>query len=60
LAVATVILGALSTAIGPRTPAPSALFSSQAGAAALLFALVAGIALGVDFPESERRFSRLA
>ncbi|HEX4802696.1 MAG TPA: prolipoprotein diacylglyceryl transferase family protein, partial [Myxococcaceae bacterium] len=60
LAIATVILGALCTALGPRTPAPDAVPSSHADAAALLFALVAGLALGVDFPQSERRFSRLA
>jgi protein-S-isoprenylcysteine O-methyltransferase Ste14 len=61
LAIACLLAGMLSTAIpagpGPAgfdAPAPPLLW------AALAMALITGFAMGVDFPASNRRFSRLA
>jgi len=61
LAIGSLLSGALLTALGPTTatrgpaPAPGAL-----AAGTLVLAIVFGFAMGVDFPRSNRRFSRLA
>ena len=59
-AIGTVVVGALVTALGPDTPAPKPAFSGASIIAALVFGAITAMALGVDFPESRRRFSRLA
>ncbi|MFY9724975.1 MAG: prolipoprotein diacylglyceryl transferase family protein, partial [Bryobacteraceae bacterium] len=59
IAAVSVLVGALVTSVG-SPPAP-ALTPSVAGALwAAVFALLAGAAMGVDFPESDRPFARLA
>ena len=60
LAVASVLLGVFLTMI-PTAPAPvESNLNWGAAVAATCFGLLACIALGVDFPESNRRFARLA
>ena len=59
-AVASVAAGALMTALGSSGPAPAAEFEWASLAPAAGFGLLVWGAMGVDFPESERRFSRLA
>jgi len=58
-AIASLVLGALFTAFdnGELAPAPSLQWGTLLAAA--LFGLVGFCAMGVDFPESTRRFSRL-
>jgi len=61
IAVASLVVGVATTAL-PSTSATRA-FSPPAVpliVAALVLALVTGFAMGVDFPRSNRRFSRLA
>jgi prolipoprotein diacylglyceryltransferase/protein-S-isoprenylcysteine O-methyltransferase Ste14 len=58
MAIGTVIVGALLTCL-PSLPAPTWNFSSTGLLLAVAFGAVAGVALGVDFPESERRLARL-
>jgi len=59
-AITSIVAGALLTALGPRAACPP----PHAGPAALgvgaVFGVVAFVAMGVDFPESDRRFARLA
>jgi membrane-associated phospholipid phosphatase/protein-S-isoprenylcysteine O-methyltransferase Ste14 len=59
IAIVTVLAGIVVTVIGPDGGAPSAQLSWPPLAAALVMGLLAGAALGVDFPSSNRRFSRL-
>jgi hypothetical protein len=60
LAVASVVLGAMLTAL-PGPYAPGTFDPAwQPVAFAAGFGAVCGFALGVDFPESSRRFARLA
>jgi len=60
VAVATVLIGGALTALeGPRSSGACAFHSGGLWLAALV-GLIVGAALGVDFPESDRRFSRLA
>jgi len=58
MAIGTVIVGAVVTSLASR-PAPHLIFSPRALSPSLLFALLSGVALGVDFPESESMFARL-
>jgi len=55
--VAGIVLSALPTAPGPSAFAP---LEWRLVLAALAMALISGFAMGVDFPASNRRFSRLA
>ncbi len=59
-AVASLIVGALFTAL-PRTSqqAPGLTLRWSVLVPALVFGVVVGCAMGVDFPQSQRRFSRL-
>lgn len=59
-AIASVILGALFTAVPGGTPAPDPSFRWSVLLPALAFGIFVGCAMGVDFPNSNRRFSRLA
>ncbi|HYP75959.1 MAG TPA: prolipoprotein diacylglyceryl transferase family protein [Polyangiaceae bacterium] len=60
IAIATLLIGgALTTLEGPRSSGAAALHAGGWWLAALVGLIVAA-ALGVDFPESKRRFSRLA
>lgn len=60
LAIASVLIGILITTIGnaPRAPSPKLTWLSIVPA--FVFGLFALVALGVDFPNSNRRFARLA
>jgi hypothetical protein len=60
-ALASTVAGAVTMAL-PGTPIAPALATLHPSnlAASAAFALLVGCALGVDFPESSRRFSRLA
>jgi protein-S-isoprenylcysteine O-methyltransferase Ste14 len=61
VAIASVVMGAICTTLS--SPAVHLPFSPPTGGlvvAALALALVTGCAMGVDFPGSNRRFSRLA
>lgn len=60
VAVGTVLLGGVFTAVGRSIPAPGAAFTISMAIPSLLFGLFCWFAYGVDFPESNRRFSRLA
>jgi hypothetical protein len=61
LAAACLVAGVVLTAL-PAAPGPSGFAAPdlQLVLAALAMALVSGFAMGVDFPASNRRFSRLA
>ena len=59
-AVVSVCGGVLMTAFGTSEPAPAAHFDGVALVPAAAFGLLVCGAMGVDFPESSRRFSRLA
>jgi prolipoprotein diacylglyceryltransferase len=61
LAIASVVIGAVCTTI-PAAPEARGFQAPNAALvwSALAIALVTGIAMGVDFPGSNRRFSRLA
>jgi prolipoprotein diacylglyceryltransferase len=58
-AIASVLLGILFSAIADRIPAPTPEFNWSVVFAAAVFGLFVSFAMGVDFPESNRRFSRL-
>jgi prolipoprotein diacylglyceryltransferase len=58
--IVTVAIGAVVTSLGGRAPAPPIDLHAGALYPALFFGLACGVALGVDFPESKARFSRLA
>jgi len=60
IAIAAIALGAVMTAIGRGPPMPAMALSWRGAGIALLLAALNGAAFGVDFPESNRRFSRLA
>jgi prolipoprotein diacylglyceryltransferase/protein-S-isoprenylcysteine O-methyltransferase Ste14 len=59
-AIASVLLGVFMTAVGTSEPAPRPYLDATALLPAVAFGLVVCGAMGVDFPESSRRFSRLA
>lgn len=61
LAVLTVFAGTALTFLGgAAAPAPSTLFDSSVLTAALAIGVVYWFAMGVDFPDSRRRFARLS
>ncbi len=60
VALLQVIVGALITALGSSFPAPTPQFNLAGAIAAAIFGVVYWFALGVDFPDSKRRLSRLA
>jgi len=57
--VATVIAGAIITAVFSSGPAPALRFAWPEAATAAVLGVIATAALGVDFPSSNRRFARL-
>ena len=60
LAIASVLIGILVTTIGSAPSAPAPQLTWMSIALAFAFGLFAVFALGVDFPNSDRRFARLA
>jgi protein-S-isoprenylcysteine O-methyltransferase Ste14 len=60
VALASAVSGVLITGLGVSGPLPPPDFDVRALWAGLAFAALCGVAAGVDFPESQRRFSRLA
>jgi hypothetical protein len=58
--VGQIVAGALVTALGSSGPAPTPHANPGILVAAAVFGAVTFFAMGVDFPESKRRFSRLA
>lgn len=58
-AVASVVFGALFTVFDNGELAPQAIFQWSTILPAIAFGIVVFCAMGVDFPESKRRFSRL-
>jgi hypothetical protein len=60
LAVLSVVAGMIVTSHGPAAAAPSIGFDWRFLLPALAFGLFNWFAYGMDFPESSRRFSRLA
>jgi phosphatidylglycerol:prolipoprotein diacylglycerol transferase len=60
VAVGQIVAGALVTALGSSGPAPTPHANPGILVAAAVFGAVTFFAMGVDFPESKRRFSRLA
>jgi protein-S-isoprenylcysteine O-methyltransferase Ste14 len=58
-AVASVVLGALFSAFDNGEVAPNASFQWSTVLPAIVFGVAVFCAMGVDFPESKRRFSRL-
>jgi hypothetical protein len=59
IAILTILLGAVVTASGRSEAAPEPAFHWPALGVAAVFGLVCWFAMGVDFPESNRRFARL-
>jgi hypothetical protein len=59
IAIATVVGGAAVTALVPGSPAPAASFSWGVLGIAAGFGAISTVLLGVDAPESDRRFARL-
>jgi hypothetical protein len=59
IAIATVLIGAAVTVFGGRGYAPEAELSWPPMLAALAMGLASFVGMGVDFPKSNRRFSRL-
>lgn len=59
-ALASVACGALVTVLGSRTACPAPELSTAAFVVGGVFGLAAFLAMGVDFPDSDRRFARLA
>lgn len=60
IALAAALGGAVITALGGSSPAPNPHLTGAIWLPALAYSLLAGFALGVDFPGSNRRFARLA
>jgi len=60
MAIATALVGVLVTMIANPLAAPSLRFNWQSLVMAGCFGVFAWFALGVDFPDSNRRFARLA
>lgn len=58
-AAMSVVAGGVFMVIADASPAPSPQFRWGAVAPAVLFGLLVSAAMGLDFPESNRRFSRL-
>jgi protein-S-isoprenylcysteine O-methyltransferase Ste14/membrane-associated phospholipid phosphatase len=60
IGIASVLIGILVTALGGDGRAPDPVLTWPPIVAAVIAGLASGAALGVDFPSSKRRFSRLA
>ena len=60
MAVASVVAGAIVTTVRDAARAPDVAWNWESLVVAACFAVLACAALGVDFPESNRRFARLA
>jgi protein-S-isoprenylcysteine O-methyltransferase Ste14 len=60
VSVAVAAIGAMCTALGHGDPAPGIDFTPSVLWPALGFGVVTCLAMGVDFPDSNRRLSRLA
>jgi membrane-associated phospholipid phosphatase len=60
IGIASVVAGAAITALGSGGSAPEPVWSVAAAPLAVAFGLLAALAMGVDLPEGQRRFSRLA
>jgi prolipoprotein diacylglyceryltransferase len=58
-AFASVLIGIVMTALGSSEPAPGPHFDWWMALPAAAFGAVVCFAMGIDFPESNRRFSRL-
>ncbi len=58
-AVVSVVIGALMTAFGHAGPAPTPHFEWRVLLTSGVFGVIVWFAMGVDFPNSNRRFSRL-
>lgn len=59
LAIASVIIGAVVTALPCTSAVPTGEFNLAAAEASILFFFITWFALGMDFPESFKRFARL-
>jgi prolipoprotein diacylglyceryltransferase len=59
-AIGSVALGVGFSVVASPTPAPTPQFQWSAVLPAAIFGLVVSCAMGLDFPDSDRRFSRLA
>jgi protein-S-isoprenylcysteine O-methyltransferase Ste14 len=59
IALSTILIGTLLTGLGHSAPAPTPEFHWEALLVAAAFGVVCWFALGVDFPDSHRRFARL-
>lgn len=59
IAILTILIGTLITGLGRSDAAPEPQFHWQALGVAASFGIVCWFALGVDFPDSNRRFARL-
>lgn len=59
-AIGSVILGVVFSITGSGTPAPSPRFRWSVVLPAAGFGLAVTCAMGIDFPDSDRKFSRLA
>jgi prolipoprotein diacylglyceryltransferase/protein-S-isoprenylcysteine O-methyltransferase Ste14 len=59
-AFGSVLIGIMMTALGVSEPAPGAQFTWSMVLPAAAFGAAVCFSMGVDFPESNRRFSRLA
>lgn len=57
--VAVVVIGAVCIALGRSEAAPVFHFDARVIVPALAFGAITGLAMGVDFPDSGRRLSRL-
>jgi len=60
IAMGTVLAGAVISVVGRSVNAPPPTLYSGTLIPAIVFGLLSTLALGVDFPESNRRFARLA
>ena len=60
LAIASVVVGACLMTTGPAAPLHASTPSTAWLAVSTAFGALCGFAMGIDFPESTRRFSRLA
>jgi protein-S-isoprenylcysteine O-methyltransferase Ste14 len=60
MALLQIIAGALITALGKSPPAAPPELNVGGAIVALVFGAIYGFSLGIDFPESNRRMSRLA
>jgi len=59
-AVASIVAGAALTTVGGTPATPGGPLTLGSAGLFLAFALLVWLAMGVDLPESSRRFSRLA